>query len=249
MKRPQRLLWSLGLSALVGFMGSEVRAGSIVMDVDLGGTVIFSVSSAAPDTSITLTTNEFTALNNALQNAGSAYRFTSLGAISNFTGSATGFLQVNGQVKVVATGSTTPTLSIDATQSGYLAPVGPNGTVTAAAGGNYAGGAVGSTSYTGDYQGVLTPTLSFPTTGGTSYSGSTGAIPVGTVPSGYEISDHVIVNLNQIVGSGDGFTGTTTVTAMVIPEPASIVTLLTGMPVPFVLLGLVRLRRKAKAIG
>jgi hypothetical protein len=52
------------------------------------------------------------------------------------------------------------------------------------------------------------------------------------------------INIAHIDGVA-GYTGQTTVTG--IPEPASIVMMLTGIPVPLIVLGI--LRRKAKAAG
>ena len=43
----------------------------------------------------------------------------------------------------------------------------------------------------------------------------------------------------------DGFTGSVRVTGTAVPEPASMVMFMTGMPLPLVLVGLLRRRRRA----
>ncbi len=63
---------------------------------------------------------------------------------------------------------------------------------------------------------------------------------------GYELSSHIVVNMGDVLTSAAGVTGTTTVTASGVPEPATVVMVLTGLPVPLVLMGMLR-RRKAKA--
>jgi hypothetical protein len=233
--------------ALTGLMANRADAGSIMLSVDLGGIVILGpISSAAPDVAITLTAGQLSSLNSTLAGDGSAYRFTQLSANSNFSGGATGFLQINAQLAIGAVGTTTVPLSIDATQSGFLSPLGAGGTIHNAEGGSNSSNATGSLTYTGDFQGVSSPPLS--STLGTSGSFSTfnGPTPIGSVPSGYELSSHFIIDMGDVVTSTLGVTGTTTVSAATVPEPASVVMLLTGLPVPLVFMGLLR-RRKAKA--
>ena len=242
MKKHRRLLWSLGLSALMGLMAGETRAGSITLSVDLNGVVIYTATSVAPDQSVQAALG---ALNTALGAHGSAYRFTGLNAQSNYTGASDGSLQTGFQLNTSGGGTTAAVLSIDTVQTGFLSPTGKDGMVTSTAGGSF-NTATGSLSYTSDYQGANTPTLVFPVAGTASYSSTTGAIPVGTVASGYQLSDHFLISLTKGPAVFLGGTGGVTLTAGV-PEPASIVMLLTSMPVPLAFLGLIRLRRKARA--
>jgi len=248
MRRHRGFLYGLALMALSAFMASPAEAGSIELSVDLGGTVIFGpVLSSSPDIAITLSTAQLLTLNQDLIAAGSAYRITQLSADSNFSGGSTGFLQINAQIAIGRNGNTSVPLSIDATQSGFLSPLGPNGTITNAVGGSNSNDATGGLTYTGDFQGTNAATLAttFPGDGG-SFSLSNGPTNIGTVPSGYSLSSHLVVNMGNVPISTLGVTGTTTVSAQTVPEPASVVMLLTGLPVPLVFMGLLR-RRKAKA--
>jgi hypothetical protein len=241
MQRHRGLFLGLALSALLGLMGNQAHAGPLTLSVDLNGVSIFSVSSVAPDQSVTAIV---LAVNTALTANGSAYQFTALGAQSNFTGDATGSLQTTFQLNTSGDGTTAAVLSIDTTQSGFLSPVGPGGTLTSMAGGSFIS-ASGSLSYTSNFQGANSPTLVFPVSGTNSYSDNTGSIPIGAIPSGYQLSNHFLINLSKGAHSFLGGTGQVEVSA--IPEPASLVILLTGIPVPMALLGLLRLRRKAQA--
>jgi hypothetical protein len=222
-------------------MANRADAGSITLQVDLNGVVIFTATSVAPDQNVSAS---LTAVNAALLGHGSAYRFQSLSAQSNYTGDGIGSLQTSFQLNTGAAGTTAAVLSIDTVQSGFLAPTGPEGMAISTAGGSY-NTATGSVSYTSDYQGANTPTLVFPVAGTNSYSGTTGAIPIGDIPSGYQLSNHFLISLAKGPSDFLGGTGGIVVSAAV-PEPASMAMLLTGLPVPLVFMGLLR-RRKAKA--
>jgi len=248
MRRLRGSLYGLALMALTGLMANRADAGSIQLSVDLGGTIIFGpVLSTSPDIAITLTTAQLLSLNATLISDGSAYRITQLSADSNFSGGATGFLQINAQLAIGNNGTTAVPLSIDATQSGFLSPLGPNGTIQNAVGGSNSLGAAGGTlSYTGDFQGVLSPAVPITLNGTGSFSSSNGPMSIGAIPSGYSLSSHLIINMLDDPLTTLGVTGTTTVMAQSVPEPASLVMLLTALPVPLVFMGLLR-RRKAKA--
>ena len=244
MRRHRGYFYGLALMALAALTGNQAVAGSITLSVDLGGVVIYTATSGGSDQSVSAV---LATLNTALGAHGSAYRFASLSANSNYTGGANGLLQTTFQLTANAAGTTAATLSIDTLQSGFLSPIGANGSLDSTAGGSF-GNSAGSLSYTSDYQGANSPTLTFPATGTNgSYSGDTGAVAIGTVPSGYELSNHFLISLTKGTSTTLGGTGTATVKAAnIIPEPASVVMMLTGLPVPLVLMGLLR-RRKVKA--
>jgi len=242
MQRHRGLFLGLALSALLGLMSQSAQAGSITLTVDLNGVVIFTASSVPPDQSVAAS---LVAVNTALGAHGSAYRFTALSAQSNFPGTSMGSLQSTFQLNTSGAGTTAAVLSIDTTQSGFLNPTGPIGTVVSTAGGSF-DSSTGSLSYTSDYQGANTPTLVFPVSGTNSYSGTTGAIPVGTVPSGYTLSNHFLISLTKGPSSFLGGTGGVSLTA--VPEPSSIVTMMMGLPLPIaIVLGMIRRRRLANA--
>jgi len=232
--------------ALSGFMANRAEAGSITLSIDFNGTVLASAVSTGLDQTVVFTQAEINNANTLLSGAGSAYQLSGLSANSNFSGAGTGFLQINGQLSVAATGSTAGTISLDATQGGFLAPVGPNGTATTSSVANLAGGASTTTTYTGDFQGASLPSPIVFTGSGPSFSASNAPSAIGSIPSGYSLSTHYVIALADVANSSEGVTGTTTVMAATTPEPASIVMLLTGLPMPLVFMGLLR-RRKAKA--
>jgi hypothetical protein len=223
-------------------MGNPAQAGSISLSVDLNGVVIFTATSSAPDQSVSAV---LTAVNTALGSHGSAYRFTGLSAQSNYTGSSFGSLQTTFQLNTSGVGTTAAVLSIDTTQSGFLSPVTPSGYLVSTAGGSF-NSTTGSLSYTSDFQGANSPTLVFPVSGTNSYSNSTGMIPIGAIPSGYELSNHFLISLTKSPSAFLGGTGGVVVTG--VPEPSSIVTLMMGMPLPLgIVIGLIRRRRVAGA--
>ncbi|MGP0068844.1 MAG: PEP-CTERM sorting domain-containing protein [Isosphaeraceae bacterium] len=241
MQRHRRFFLGLALSALVGLIGNSAQAGSISLSVDLNGVVIYTATSSAPDQSVSAV---LTAVDTALASHGSAYRFTSLSAQSNYTGSSYGSLQTTFQLNTSGAGTTAAVLSIDTTQFGFLSPVGAGGTAVSTAGGSY-NTATGSLSYTSDFQGASTPTLVFPVSGTASYSNTTGAIHIGSVPSGYELSNHFLISLTKGPSTFLGGTGGIVVS---VPEPSSIVTMLIGMPLPIAFVfGVIRRRRLAGA--
>jgi len=244
MTKHRGLLWSLGLVATMGLMAGQANAGSITMFIDLDGVNISGpFTSSSPDQTLTV---PVAAVNAALAAHGSAYRFTTLGAQSNYTGLSTGgSLQTNFQVNTSGTGTTAQVLSIDTTQSGFLLPTGPGGMVVSTAGGSF-NTATGSVSYTSDYQGANTPTLVFPVSGTNSYKGTTGGIPVGSVPSSYELSNHFLISIAKTSSSLLGGTGGVVLTAAV-PEPTSVVLFMTSLPLG--LIGMVHYRRRALSKG
>jgi len=240
MQKHRGLLMSLALSAVMGLMGTQANAGSITITVDLNGAPLLSFSSVPPDQSVNF---PLVAINSALTGAGSAYQFTGLSAQSNYTGSAIGSLQTTFQLNTSGAGTTAAVLSIDTVQSGFLSPLGPGGVAVSTAGGSY-NTASGSLSYTSDYQGANTPTLVFPVSGTNSYSATTGAIPIGAIPTGYQLSNHFLISL--ATGPDVFLGGTGGIVVSAVPEPSSIVTMLMGMPLPLaVVFGLIRRRLSA----
>lgn len=245
MQRHRGFFLGLAMTALLGFMGTQAQAGPIMISIDLGGTVIFGPT---PSGSVSIAT-----INSDLAHAGSIYRFSTsvpgagLSSTSNFPGGTTGFLQTTGQINIVA-GTNTASLSVDVTQSGFLNPTGTSGTLQSTASGTYVG-MTGTTTYTSDFQGTLATPLAFTLTGTGSFSTTNPppSMAVGAVPSGYELSNHFVIAAAGAVGSSLGFSGEAIIGASAVPEPASVVMLLTGMPLPLaIVFGLIR-RRRAEA--
>jgi len=243
MQRHRGLLLGSAMAALLGFMGSQAQASTVTISVDLGGTVIYSTTGAV----------NITALNTDLKNAGSAYQFAPNGLTATATGTATtAGLSSSGSVTVISTGSTTPTLSVDVVETGILAPTGSSGSLAGSASDTYTQVPSGSTSFFGDYNTTtVTPTFTL-AAAGTNGGGTTfpGVGVTGPVLSGYSLSNHFIISLSASTASSkgtDAFSGGVVLTTTSIPEPASVVMLLTGMPLPLaIVFGLIR-RRPARA--
>lgn len=241
MQRHRGLLLGSAMAALLGFMGSQAQASTVTISVDLGGTVIYSTTGAV----------NITALNTDLKNAGSAYQFAPNGLTATATGTATtAGLSSSGSVSVISTGSTTPTLSVDVVETGILAPTGFKGSLAGSASDTYTQVPSGSTSFYGDYNTTtVTPTFTL-AAAGTNGGGTTfPAAPVaGPVVSGYSLSNHFVISLSSATATSkgtDAFSGGVVLTT--VPEPASVVMLLTGMPLPLaIVFGLIR-RRPARA--
>jgi hypothetical protein len=158
-------------------------------------------------------------------------------------------LATTASISIAAVGSTTPTLSIDVVATGISSPTGV-GTLFSSASGTYTGVASGSTSFVGDYQTTtLTPPIVGSASGGiTSYSSSNPGMAVGTVPSGYTLSNHFVVGLSQSVGGTEGFSGSVLLVTSSVPEPSSVVMLSMGMPLLLAIgFGLNRRRRALAA--
>ncbi len=86
----------------------------------------------------------------------------------------------------------------------------------------------------------------FPVSGTNAYSGTTGEVPIGTVPTGFSLSNHFLISVAKGPDVFLGGTGGAVVSAASVPEPSSIVTLLSGMSLPLLgVIGLIRRRRSA----
>lgn len=140
MKKPRGLLVSLCLSASMGLMAGEARAGSIhevlkwnwaghgVQTLDITGSPFGTVSSSASGTSLTLNT---TPLNTFLKNHGSALQFAAgSGASSNqsvITQGETANLTSNGNLSVISGSAGSTQMTILVYQQDWSAPTGVHG--------------------------------------------------------------------------------------------------------------------------
>lgn len=250
MKKHRGLFLALGLTALLGLMGGGAHAETITLTVTTNGHT-FTFNSVSSD----LLNVAVGALNTTLAADGSAYQFTSLGASSDFPGNGPpngGTLSTNGGVSVLTTGTgVTGSLVITTTESGFTAPTGPNGTLFSTASGTYSNVATGTESYTSSFNALNSATGSSASSGVTVNSPPITIAPlaVGTVASGYSLDNSLVINLtkNTTSQANLGFSGAAQVLATSVPEPASIVMMLTGMPLPLVVIGLLRRRRRAAA--
>lgn len=248
MKKHRGLFLALALCGLSGLMATSAQAETIMMTVSTDGHT-FSYTGTANSLTVATAT-----LNTALKADGSAYQFANLGASSNFpgtTGSNGGSLTTSGGVFVLTSGGKTGDLVITTTESGFTAPTGKNGMLVSTATSNYTNVATGSESYSSSFNTTLSGVGTSNSSGTTSNSPSISIAPksIGTVASGYSLDNNLKINLTQNTSAQAqlGFSGAAQVTATAVPEPASIVMMLTGMPLPLVILGLIRRRRAAAA--
>jgi hypothetical protein len=255
MKKHRRLLWSLGLCALMGLMAGEARAVSISMTISTNGHS-FTVGGGQVTSSTSTALNINTAnLNTALSGFGSAYQFSgSLGGSSNWAGSTAGggFLTLTGTLTEGGTGTHLGPIVITVSETGFTAPPIQTGMQESAVA-NYTNTTAGDNqSATGTYNVTsLTLGAALMTSTGpalNNYSPKSSMVVAGT--GAYNLSESVTINMAANANSPtDGFSGSVKVTGTAIPEPASVVMFMTGMPLPLVLVGLLRRRRRAVAQG
>jgi hypothetical protein len=237
-------------------MASEARAEVISMTITGAGTPIlvdtFITGGATSTNYGNVTITGAGSLNAALVTHGYAYQFSALGGASNFPGTAVqGTLNVSGGVSIVpGVGGTATTMTITETESGFTAPTGPSGTLLSSSTGNFTNQAAGAGhTASSAFNAISTPTYSVLSSGlAPNPEGGTGSAAVAPVPTLYSLTN--VINFGLTPSSGvtvtDSFGVTATIVA-VVPEPASLVMFLTGMPLPLVVLGLLRRRRRAVA--
>jgi hypothetical protein len=253
MKKHRGLCLGLGLAALLALSTTEASAGPITLVLTYSGGST-TIVSGGPGSQTGSTANNFTA-NTATVNGdigSTGLTFSGIQGLSNNPGAASGAtLNLSGGVSYSGTG--TGTITITLYQTGFTIPSGP-GTLVSSSGANY-NSAMGSTqmSYSAlnnaaTYVGATpTPTSMYTatTSGVQALSNGTGtSVGVTANPAGYTLVDTTTITLKG-AGAVDGFSDNAKFTA--VPEPASIIMMLTGMPLPLVVMGLLRRRRVAAA--
>jgi hypothetical protein len=266
MKKQRGLFLAMGLAALMGLMASEAHAANLVLTVyagsGTGGAVIFG-----PQNGGTQSLNgDVGTLNTNLATAGyGAYSFSSLGASSNNPGTTTnGFILVTGNMSVAAgmTGGVGGTQGADSpitivvTESGFFSPASATGNqLTDVGQSNYVNTATDSTTMdTGTFNtSPSTPTFTLTSPAGPVFPGQSGneSVTLGAYTTPYSLTSESVISLSPGVGASStnpaslGFSNKVLVVSAAVPEPASIVMMLTGMPLPLVVMGLLRRRRGA----
>jgi len=259
-----RGLSSLALSALIGLIAGQARAETITLTITIPGhTITISGPPGTPASLVTSSTSDSLQINTAnlnklLSTDGSAYQFDSLGVTSNWsgtTGADGAFLSTTGSINIptsLAGGATS--LSIMVTEDGFTAPVGSNGNLAVTHAAQYVDAATGSTQMSqGSYNAVLGAAVTQTSTGLSTNPGTPYPVPpdntaIGSTTTGFSLNNSLVFGIipNTATKASDGFSVTAQVTA-VVPEPASMVMFLTGMPLPLVVVGLLRRRRRAVA--
>jgi len=251
MSKLRGLFCGLGLTALIGLSAGEARAGSLTLTVMSGSTTVYTITGNATSVSPNLTT-----LNNDLKLDGlGAYKFTGLGGSANTSPGASGssFVASGGNLQVTAGGAGEGSpLTVIVSESGFSAPTsGTTNTLVATTGANYGNVAAGTTSDTASLRDATPTTYTTPPAtadfAGTALATGSSSLPIASFMSPVTLTNTLTLSLTGITGTGsNGFSGQTTITTNgTIPEPTSIIMMLTGMPLPLVVLGLLRRRRAA----
>jgi len=251
------------LSALIGLIAGEARGEIITFTYQIGAGPVVTVPAALvtgspnpADLSKNVTV-DVNALNPILAAAGSAYQFSSLGAVSDFPGmnnSMGGFLALNGQVFTPAGGTTGDLgLKITVHEDGFTAPTGPSGTLLSTTTGNFGQAPGGSHTSFSTFSTTIpaltvsTSPITLSTVTGTEPKAGMNTVGVAPVSTLYTLTDTITLALphsgaGSLTQPTDSFGVQATITA--VPEPASIVLLVTGMPLPLVVMGLFRRFRR-----
>jgi hypothetical protein len=239
----------------MGLTAGEARAGNLTMTLTwTGGSLSFDNTSATfalPGSSLTSLLVNTNAVNTFLMTNGSAITFSALGAASNFPGgvpipSQATLDETGTAVLIGATGATA--ITVHTSQAGFTTPAGLPGTLNSAQTAIFTNMVAGTNqSSSSSYNATNTPLLTSVSTGTQlqSYSPSN-SIPVGVVVSGYTLDNTATLTMTgSTPGAGTTDQFAVGATLSTVPEPASLILMLTGLPLPLVVVGL--LRRRAAA--
>jgi len=253
MKKHRGLILALGLAALMSLSSREANAGtlSIVLSWS-GGTLTITPGSIYAQTGSTndsLTANT-SQVNNFLAGNASNLKFSGLQASSNnipLGGAASGAILSEGGTVSMGTGTGSNSITISTFQDGFSLPNG-TGKLSSASNFNFndAAGAT-QTMNMSSINASNTAPLSYSSSGSGPNSGGMGN-SLSPVTSGatYSLDNSTTINLSGTPGSATDVFGVNA-KFTTVPEPASLILMLTGMPLPLVVLGLLRRRRRATA--
>jgi hypothetical protein len=249
MMKHRGLFLGLGLVALFSLSAREVNAAPMTLVVELNNVVVFSINGSADNQAVTANT---TNLNNAMGTSG--YVWSGLSGSSNFPGDNTvgGFVTTNGNVSFQ--GGTGGTLTIIVFESGFTGPASGAGNDLQSTSAATITGADSSSLHqeTGTFTDSASNSVSLVNQ---QFNGGTSAAQSDTQSTGLNpwVGSYTLMNttvLNLATGSANSpsnnvFTATTSVLPAGVPEPASLIMMVTGMPLPLVVMGLLRRRRAA----
>ncbi len=253
--------WSLLLGVACGLAMLPVanraaRAEAISMSLSVNGGPLTTIDGLAtismfPTQSYTI--SDIAGLNTLLTGDGSVYQFSSLGGSSTtFPGTSTGgTLDLTGGVFIPA-GTLVPpgqSLSITETLTGFTTPSGPSGTLSSSSSATFNEAGTGNFhTANSSFNGIPTPSYMVASSSSLLPNSSTGSasapiLPFAPLP--YELANSISFSLISS-GASDQFGVSVNATATAIPEPASVVTMLIGLPLPLV--GLAWLRRRRAVV-
>jgi len=243
MKKHRVVFLALGLAALIGLSAPEARAGNVTLTLSWSGGTTGPIDFTSPFAQLGSTADSLSidtsVLNAFLAGNGSNVSFSDLGADSNNPGAATAILRETGNAIISGAGGDN-SISIVASQDGFTSPSG-SGTLGQQASANFNGLLSTQTSSVA----LDSTTTSVPTFNGIG-GFATSTTPASGNAAGYTLSATSNITLVGIlVTASDQFSNKATFLTAAVPEPASIIMMLTGMPLPLVVLGLLRRRRAA----
>jgi hypothetical protein len=256
MMKHRGLFLALGLAALIALPAPVACAGNLTMTISFGSnTLTFdytnSTYAATGSNADTLIVN-VGAVNSQFLGAPGAtggpseYAFGDLGANSNNPGAANGTLSETGTALLNGGGTNTSPITVYVTQNGYTSPLGA-GFLGYTATSNFTNAATPSTETTSSSFNATTTTPITDTfvSGGSnpqsySHTNSLGGL---TATGSYSLDDSATISLTGTSSTKDQFSVSAAFST--VPEPASLVLMLTGMPLPLVVMGLLRRRRAA----
>ncbi len=233
--------------ALLGSTDQAARAETISISITLGNGDVIPVDAlilggATP----TFYGNvDIATLNSFLSADGSAYQFSALGGSSNYSGASSGgTLTLTGGISIPAGMTGNTGLTITETESGFITPSGPSGTLASSSTGNFNDAGTGNYHTAFSSFNALPPTPTYTvasTKPGPDFEGGGSSTTITSFSTPYTLTNSISFNLVPSSSTPtDGFS--VTVKATAVPEPASLVTMAIGLPLP--LLGLAWLRRR-----
>jgi hypothetical protein len=254
-------LWLSVCAALV-LVVSQAHAGSLSLIVTAsdGNSVLIAGGPFGTYTNNgnTLTVTNVTALNTFLATNGSAVQFNGLQASSSHaptSGSAAGaFVTQTGSVFCDTTIAGNGIVTVEAFQSGYLLPALMTGLIQSQSTASFTFATAGSwQTFTSTYSGTVSTAPQKSTSTGVAQNGysfeGSSIIPSFVTP--FEISNMMALNIlpDADAQSTDGFSGSTSISADpgTVPEPASMMLMVMGMPLFLVLSAVLKRRRAAVA--
>jgi hypothetical protein len=259
--------------ALAAMMTGPAQAGTLTMVLMWGAAPNETlVITGSPYATVTTTNGieslslNLTAVNGYLASNGSNLRFGASSGISDNQAGATeasgATLTSVGQLNLSGTSpGGSDMMTITAYKSDYTVPTGTVGLLSSSASGNFqntniGNSIVGQSWYNANNQPdamqlpsgatTITSNSTLPNSGTVVPPSGTQTAPISTYVTPFSLTNQVTVNLTPTGKSGENaqYNLLTQVTA--VPEPASMIMMLTGMPMPLLLLSILR-RRKAGA--
>jgi hypothetical protein len=268
------LTLGLSLGVLVASIGaSEAKAAglyeivvTITDNTNPGNSTTFAVANSNPGQNNSGSPSSINGLSSYINGpSGAGGTGITFNALSSSINSTSGSATLTSTGNITVTTSDSYTITIGAVNEGYTSPPSaPSGVISESSSGTFTNTNTTSTQGFQSWYTQGSPANPFPPTGTTTGSqlitaiatpmgqSSPSAVPANpSAPITPFVEPFTLTNIITLNFSGGTpgntnfqYTGSTTVAAAV-PEPASLVMLLTGMPMPLMVLGMLR-RRKAQ---